>query len=188
MRIKFSDILGILIISFILIAWLFSCASCSSSKDIHKDTNKVEDTRLQEKSDSIRILKTDNERLTSENIQLRYFGVDYDTVYVKGDTIKNTITIHDGDISVSGRIKSAHFTESAFNKNTQSKSKTVDSSGKNTIREITYLKTVTITKTKHTQISFLNWILFIVIGVVIGVIICNYKKIQSWIISHSVRL
>lgn len=150
----------------ILMAFLVCVfASCS----VHKSTASSDTNVLREYEDSIRILKTENDRLFSENLELQYLGISFDTIRVPGDTVRNTIVIHDGHIEATGRIKDAKVSTSIYTSLLLSKDRTIDSltkvKSKEVIRVVTKDREV-----KKTFIPFWVWL------VIIGLVIFNFRN------------
>lgn len=116
--------LGVLLI--ILLALLFS--SCTTSKTVQKESIKSERETILE--DSVRVLTKEVEHLLQEKRSNEYGMIRFDTVFVPGDTVINTVVIKDGNIEAKGRIKYVEVNKSVYEKLLVQKDKIIDSLSK----------------------------------------------------------
>lgn len=160
----------IVIAAAILIAIAFS--SCNTSKHTQQSMVSFDSSYLKEQQDSVRVLKTENERLQSEIDEMTYAGVQFDTLFIAGknDTIINTVTItKEGDIKATGNILSAYVSKSVLTKIVNEKQATVDSLSKALDTEKKNIKTIVETKEVEKKVKVLpGWIWFLVVIGVIG--------------------
>jgi hypothetical protein len=118
---KHDTVFGVAL-TFVIFAFVWGCnVSCTTQKQIQ--TLRVDSTS--EKIDSVKLLQEEVNRLTNENIQLQYLGISFDTV--RGDTIRNVITIHEGNIEASGKIVSAKVATSFLQRVVVEQKRTIDS-------------------------------------------------------------
>lgn len=121
-----DTILWLLVLSIALLIIVFA-SSCTSSKAVTKTV--VDSTSLTEKSDSIRLLKSERDRFEELYNELIYSGVIFDTLKVT-DTVNHFNTVYitkDGEIKATGNIKSASVSKSIIQSIIASKDKTIDS-------------------------------------------------------------
>lgn len=145
--------------------------TCSCSVQKHIVSENKDSSVIKEYQDSVRILTTENNKLFSENLQLQYLGVKFDTLFVKGDTIRNTVTIHDGNIEASGRIISASVSKTFYSSLLASKDRTIDSLSKVKAKET--VKVVTEYKDRTVKKTFIPWWVWL-IGLVL--LAFNFRK------------
>ena len=69
---------------------MLAVSGCNSQK--HITENRFDSTWTKNVQDSNRLLRQEVEKLTGDIQQLIYAGVYFDTVYLKGDTVRDTIT------------------------------------------------------------------------------------------------
>jgi hypothetical protein len=167
---KWKNIDRILFVALTLIIgaliMLFSFG-CSSTKEVLKMRTVVDSTVINEKSDSIRLLTIENEKLTSEKRELEFGVIRFDTVFV-GDTISNTVTIHDGVIEAKGHIVSAVLTKSVLTKIVNEKNRVIDSLSLVKNKVLNHYYKVTEIKEKKVKRSFLNFWWLLAIGFIGG--------------------
>ncbi len=77
----------------LLLALVVAALSCTTTKHIVSQKATIDSTAVIEKSDSIRMLLMENETLTKQVEEMQYGVVRFDTVFVPGDTVVNTVRI-----------------------------------------------------------------------------------------------
>ena len=155
----------------ILIALL---SSCTSSKSVFKQT--TDSTYLKELADSVRVLRSENSRLTAEISEMQYASVRFDTVYVPGDTVINTVTItKEGEVKASGRVSSAYVSKSVLTKIVNEQNRVIDSLKE--LKEKVNVVTRTEYKDKVKKVSFIPWWVFLLCLPFLGLYV--YEKIKK---------
>jgi hypothetical protein len=148
----------------LVIVLVIGLTSCTSTKEVTKRVELVDSTVVKSLSDSIRLLKSENQRLTADITELQYSGVRFDTVYIPGDTITNTVTItKEGEIKASGRVSAAYVSKSTLTRIISEYSRVIDSL--KAVKQTEQIRTVTKIeyKDKVKKVSFIPfwvWILF----------------------------
>lgn len=160
-------------IVLLVVLLMILLAACNSTKQVSKQTTTVDSSHVKELSDSIRLLKTENEKLIADIREMQYGSVIFDTVYMPGDTIVNTVTItKEGEIKASGRVSAAYVSKSVLTKIVNEKQRVIDSLSQVKQRETVKLVTRTEYKDKFVKRSFMAgwwlWILFFLAGVYVG--------------------
>lgn len=166
-------------LALFLIGMVVVFSSCTSTKHITTQTLNKDSLRVEEQSDSIRVLKSEINRLTSEVNELQFGVVRFDTVFVAGDTVKNIVTIHDGNIEAKGRIISAVVSKNVYTKIIAENQRLIDS-----LRAVkNKIETKVVTKTEYVdrkvKRSFLTWWIFFLIGAASMYVVLNWKKIAK---------
>ena len=165
MKIIRSYIYLLIAITLAVLAML-AVSGCNSQK--HITENRFDSTWTKNVQDSNRLLRQEVEKLTGDIQQLIYAGVYFDTVYLKGDTVRDTITNTvviktDGSIEAKGRISSAYVSKNTMLKLVAEKQKTIDSFSLALSNEKMNVKTVDRVVTKKT--SFIPLYMFLIIAV-----------------------
>lgn len=170
---------------FMLLLFLL-LSGCNSTKQVTKQTKTVDSSHIKELSDSIRLLKTENEKLTADIRELQYAQVLFDTIYMPGDTVVNTITItKDGEIKATGRITAGYVTKNVLTKIVAEKNRVIDSLASLKQKETVKLVTRTEYKDKYVKTNFLSqWWLFPA-GMIFMAAIIYRRKILSLLNSKS---
>ena len=145
---------------------MLAVSGCNSQKHIIE--NRFDSTWTKNVQDSNRLLRQEVEKLTGDIQQLIYAGVYFDTVYLKGDTVRDTITNTvviktDGSIEAKGRISSAYVSKNTMMKLVAEKQATIDSFALALKNEKMNVKTVDRVVTKKT--SFIPFYMFLIIAV-----------------------
>lgn len=126
---------------------LFICVclnifSCTTTKHVEK----VKSERETVLEDSVRLLSVELDRMEKERRESEYGVIRFDTVFVPGDTIVNTVTIKEGAIEAKGRIKYVEVNKSVYEKIISQKDKIIDSLAR--IKRIERVVTETVYKDK----------------------------------------
>lgn len=156
-----------LLIALVLAVLLILAVSgCNSQKHIIE--SRFDSTWTKNVQDSNKLLRHEVEKLTEDIQQLIYAGVYFDTVWLKGDTVRDTITNtvvikSDGSIEAKGRISSAYVSKNTMLKLVAEKQKTIDSLSVALSDEKMNIKTVDRVVTKKT--SFIPLYMFLIIAV-----------------------
>jgi competence protein ComGC len=156
-----------LLIALVLAVLLILAVSgCNSQKHIIE--SRFDSTWTKNVQDSNKLLRHEVEKLTEDIQQLIYAGVYFDTVWLKGDTVRDTITNTvviktDGSIEAKGRISSAYVSKNTMLKLVAEKQKTIDSFSLALSNEKMNVKTVDRVVTKKT--SFIPLYMFLIIAV-----------------------
>ena len=146
--------LGVLLI--ILLALLFS--SCTTTKTVQKESIKSEREVVLE--DSVRVLTKEVEQLLQEKRSNEYGVIRFDTVFIPGDTVINTVVIKDGNIEAKGRIKYVEVNKSVYEKLLVQKDKIIDSLSKLKQKEVVKTEVKTVDKVvKRSFIPFWVWVI-----------------------------
>lgn len=175
-NVKLHLIWFLLILIMAMFVILFT--SCSVTKKSQTDTNVKETTREQILTDSLHLMKSENDRLTSEISQLQYAGVVFNTDTVNHhDTITNTVEItKEGAIKATGNIGSAYVSKSFYSKLIAEKDKRYDSLLKKK-QEVLYItKTIDTHTTTNVKRSLLNFWWLLIVGAVFGIFIHHKTK------------
>ena len=133
---------------------------CSSTKQVQKVS--VDSTYIKELEARNQILSSDVSRLTTEVNELQYGFVRFDTVYLPGDTVVNTVTItKEGEIKATGRVSTAYVSKNLMTRIIAEKERIIDSLS--TLKQKETVRVVTEYKDKYVKRSFLNfwWLLLI---------------------------
>jgi hypothetical protein len=104
-----------LLIFTILILWVLSCwlQSCSTTKTLAKSDT----TSLKEVDSLTKVVKSWQAKYEQISTSIIGSHVIFDTLYVPGDTVINTVTVKaDGSIEASGRLKSLSVSNSSIQK------------------------------------------------------------------------
>ena len=145
---------------------MLAVSGCNSQK--HITEKRFDSTWTKNVQDSNRLLRQEVEKLTGDIQQLIYAGVYFDTVWLKGDTVRDTITNTvviktDGSIEAKGRISSAYVSKNTMMKLVAEKQATIDSFALALKNEKMNVKTVDRVVTKKT--SFIPLYMFLIIAV-----------------------
>lgn len=188
------------IVPFIILVMVL-LASCTSTKQVSKQTTTVDSSYIKELESWNKMLITENERLNVENHELQYNSVEFDSTdcpptqiiidercnvdsitAVLRDQFASTVKIHaDGTIEAKGRLVRANASMQKLQKFVFEQSRTIDSLKK--VKQKETVKTVTKTeyKDKYVKRSFMTgwwlWLLFFLAGVFVGV--KYYRFIKS---------
>lgn len=147
-----------------LIAYILS--GCTSTKLVTKETRLVDSTAVKELSDSVRVLTSENNRLTALVEEMQYASVRFDTVYMPGDTVINTVTItKEGDIKATGKISSAYVSKSVLTKIVNEQNRVIDSLKSVKQKEIIRTFTKTEFKDKFKKVTVFPWWFWLITGV-----------------------
>lgn len=153
----------VLFIALVLFSFPQSC-----TRVVTKNIEVTDSTAIKSLEDSLALHKKINDELSSELTLAQLAGVKFDTLYVPGDTIVNTVTIReDGEITAKGRIKSATISKDLTYKIISKKQETIDSLKNALSEEKKNVKVVEKQIEKKTKV-FVGWWLLI-IGFVGGV-------------------
>lgn len=158
----------------IVIILLLAAFGCNTEKHITKERVIVDSTALKEKTDSIYYLKQENERLEAKVRELTYTQVLFDTVFLAGDTVVNTVIVkEDGTIEAAGKIKSLTISKQLLVNVIAEKNRMIDSLVKVKQKENVVVQKVTETKTrdvvKKVVPGYVWWLL--ILGIAGGIII-----------------
>lgn len=155
MKLLVAYLLGVLLI--VLLALLFS--SCTTTKTGKKEQFKSERETILE--DSVRVLTKEVEQLLQEKRSNEYGVIRFDTVFIPGDTVINTVVIKDGNIEAKGRIKYVEVNKSVYEKIISQKDKIIDSISKLKQKEIVKTVYKGVDKVvKRSFIPFWVWVIF----------------------------
>jgi len=177
MKIIRSYIYLLIAITLAVLAML-AVSGCNSQKHIIE--SRFDSTWTKNVQDSNKLLRHEVEKLTEDIQQLIYAGVYFDTVYLKGDTVRDTITNTvviktDGSIEAKGRISSAYVSKNTMLKLVAEKQKTIDSLSVALSDEKMNIKTVDRVVTKKT--SFIPLWVFLIFAVLAAMnILVMYKN------------
>jgi hypothetical protein len=149
---------------------ILTLCGCSSTKNVTKENR--DSSVIKEYQDSLRVLSIENEKLLNENLQLQYLGISFDTVFLPGDTIRNTITVREGSIIASGRIKNAKVGTSNYEKILSEKDRLIDSL--KTVKSKETVRVVTEYKDKVVKRTVFPWWFLLIAGAVF-IIIRKFK-------------
>jgi len=153
-RLMLVYVLGALII--ILLALLSQ--SCTTTKTVQKESIKSEREVVLE--DSVRVLTKEVEQLLQEKRSNEYGVIRFDTVFIPGDTVINTVVIKDGNIEAKGRIKYVEVNKSVYEKLLVQKDKIIDSLSKLKQKEVVKTEVKTVDKVvKRSFIPFWVWVI-----------------------------
>ena len=158
-RLMLVYVLGALII--ILLALLSQ--SCTTTKTVQKESIKSERETILE--DSVRVLTKEVEQLLQEKRSNEYGVIRFDTVFIPGDTVINTVVIKDGNIEAKGRIKYVEVNKSVYEKLLVQKDKIIDSLSKLKQKEVVKTEVKTVDKVK--KVSFIPWWVWLIVGVLL---------------------
>jgi hypothetical protein len=177
MKIIRSYIYLLIAITLAVLAML-AVSGCNSQKHIIE--SRFDSTWTKNVQDSNKLLRHEVEKLTEDIQQLIYAGVYFDTVWLKGDTVRDTITNtvvikSDGSIEAKGRISSAYVSKNTMLKLVAEKQKTIDSLSVALSDEKMNIKTVDRVVTKKT--SFIPLWVFLIFAVLAAMnILVMYKN------------
>lgn len=126
---KNYSLIGVIVYVFLVwIVVLVLAFGCNTEKHIVKERVVVDSTAIKEKSDSIWLLKREIERMEAQIREMTYTQVLFDTVYIAGDTIVNTVIIKDnGEVEAAGRIKSLTISKQLLVNIIKEKDRVIDS-------------------------------------------------------------
>lgn len=142
-----------------LIAYILS--GCTSTKQVYKET--TDSSHLKELEAQNRVLYSENERLLKEVRELQYAEVRFDTVFLKGDTVVNTITItKEGEVKATGKIVSANLTKNVLTKIVKEKDRIIDSLSQ--LKQKETVKVVTEYKDKYKKVTVFPWWFLMITG------------------------
>lgn len=156
--------------------------SCTSTKNVATKHETIDSTAFNEKSDSIRNLRIENQRLTQEIHELQYAGVVFDSsrcppsiinvpkdcnvdsILALLDMFKNKVKIYaDGTIEAEGKLKSAYYSKDKLTKVIVELQRVNDSLRLVKAKTETIVKTDIITKEKKVKRSvFTMWWLLLI--------------------------
>jgi ElaB/YqjD/DUF883 family membrane-anchored ribosome-binding protein len=159
----------IFIWSALLILLMSSCASVKKSVSSTKST--VDSSVIAEKDSIIRVEKSKRERIESELRELQVTGISFDTIFLPGDTILNTVTVRtDGTVDAMGRIKSVTVTNQKLQRTLKDLQEDYDSLAQVKQRVETKVIKETVTKTKNVKRTWPWWWFAIcaAIGLIVG--------------------
>jgi len=142
---------------------LILLASCTTSKSSQKEQFKSERETILE--DSVRVLTKEVEQLLQEKRSNEYGMIRFDTVFIPGDTVINTVVIKDGNIEAKGRIKYVEVNKSVYEKLLVQKDKIIDSLSKLKQKEVVKTEVKTVDKVK--KVSFIPWWVWLIVGVLL---------------------
>lgn len=171
-----------ILLSIIYATALILAFSCTTTKHIATNRTTIDSTVLNEKSDSIRNLQIENQRLSQEIHELQYAGVVFDSARCPPSVInvpedcnvdsllmllsiyQNKVKIlADGTIEAQGKIKSAYYTKDKLSKVIAELQRVNDSLKVVKAKTETVVKTEVVTKEKKVKRSFLNmWWLYLI--------------------------
>jgi hypothetical protein len=178
-----------------IIILIFSASACTSTKDIAKNKTVVDSTVIKDLQDSVRVLKTENAHLSTEIRELQYSGVSFqdrcDTaalrrILTSGLVDKSVIEeyLHqmaecsdqvkiasDGTIEAKGKLKSAYYSSDKLTRMVYDLKRENDSLRSVKQKTIDHYYKITETKIKHSKTRVLNFLIFLLIGAVGGVLI-----------------
>lgn len=161
----------LLTILLLMVLFVSTCvlAGCTSTKQVSKSSTNVDSSAIKERDEEIRILKAENERLNIEIRELQFAEVRFDTVFVKGDTVVNTVVItKDGEVQAKGNIVSAVVSKNILTKIVNEKQRVIDSLSKALTSEKANVKKVVEVKEKEVKRSvfpgWMWWLLLIAFG------------------------
>lgn len=144
------------------LTFVMAVYGCTSTKEVTKTEVRVDSTKIQELSDSIRYLMTENSKLSTTISELTYGGVVFDTLHLR-DTIINTITVRpDGTIEASGRIKELKFSINRQKQIIENLTRMVDSLRVLKDKVKTETKYVSVTKDKTKKTTMFPWYLLVI--------------------------
>lgn len=160
-----------------ILSVLLALASCTSvKKSISSTKTIVDSTVIDEKDSIIRVEKSKRERLESELRELQVTGISFDTIFLPGDTIINTVTVRtDGTVDATGRIKSVTVTNQKLQRTLKDLQEDYDSLAQVKQRVETKVITNTVEKTKNVKRTWPWWWFAIcaVVGFVLGAVFRN---------------
>jgi hypothetical protein len=182
MKVKF------ILIAVLIAAIIFALSlGCATNKHIISTTNNKDSSAIIEKMDSIRVLKQENERLTSEIHELQYAGVVFDSsrcppsiitidkncnvdsILAILDEYKNKVKVYaDGTIEAQGRLKSAYYSKDKLTTFIIELQRINDSlklaKQKEIVKVITETKTVDRAVKRKFMTGWYMWLLFFILG------------------------
>lgn len=153
------------IICSILIFFILTCGACTSTK--HVKSSSFDSTWVKSVLDSNRVLRSENSLLQQDINAMKYIGVYFDTLYLPGDTVVNTVEVtKEGDVKATGRIKSASFSEKYYQKLVWKLQSRLDSLSKSRSEEKTRIvyKDREVQKKVKVFTQFYWWILMFALG------------------------
>lgn len=154
----------------------------SCTRVITKSIQLTDSTAIKIWKDSVDFHKKINEELLSELSSSQLNKILFDTLFVPGDTVYNTITVKEtGEIVAKGKIKSAYLSRDFAIKIAQQKQIQIDSLQKALTDEKKMVKVVEKEIYKKTKVFIGWWLLIIgfIFGIYIGV---RYKDYFTKII------
>lgn len=148
------------LIPLLIILVLLGSQSCT--RLITKNIQVTDSTAIKSLQDSISFHKKLNEELSTELNLAQLSGVKFDTLFVPGDTVVNTITIREGgELIATGRIKSASVSKDFSLRLVKQKQQQVDSLAKLLAEERKTVKVVDREVEKKTRV-FVGWWLLVI--------------------------
>lgn len=94
--------------AFLLIAFAMFFSSCRSVKEVTRTEIIYDSTAINENDSLLQVKQERIISLENEIKESQYSGIVFDTLFLPGDTVRNTVIIReDGSIEAAGRIKAA---------------------------------------------------------------------------------
>ncbi len=171
------DSLFTALLILIILATLWLCSGCNTTK--HTVSEKKTDTREQELTDSLNLVKSERDRFEQLYNEIQYAGVIFDTIAIR-DTVNQLNTVYitkEGEIKAEGNIKSASVSKTVFNKIIAEKDRLIDSL--RYVKSKTEVKKETVYKERIVKRS--TWLFWLIVGLISGVAISNRAKIISFL-------
>jgi len=156
-----SDVLFIILLSFMLIMMAVGMCSCNTTKDVQKSYIEKDSLTVKSLQDSVRMLTLENNKLTEEIRELNYSGVIFDTVAVN-DTIRTVVIRPDGTIEAKGNIKSASFSSEKLTTRIREMQKLIDSLRLVKEQVRTEYRYISESKDKHKETTVFPWYLLVI--------------------------
>lgn len=152
-----------LTINFLIaLSFVLAVHGCTTSKNVVKTDVRIDSTKVQELSDSIRYLMNENHKLSTTISELTYGGIVFDTLHIH-DTITNTVIVRpDGTIEANGRIKELKFSVSRQKQIIENLTRMVDSLKVLKEKVKTETKYVSVTKDKTKKTTMFPWYLLVI--------------------------
>lgn len=175
MKNTFGDFVFRLMMTVMVVVLLIGCfTSCSTQKHTTSTVTVVDSTSLKVKEDSIRYYKHQVSVLLQEIKEMQYSQVLFDTVFIAGDTVVNTVIVkEDGTIEATGKIKSLTVATNKLTKLIEQKNLIIDSLSKLKQTERVEYKTKTEYKDRVIKRSFIPLWIWIVMA---GLLIFSFRK------------
>lgn len=149
----------------IIMGFIGCLSSCNVDKNVQKVV--VDSTALKIKEDSIHFLKKIVDKLEAEIREMEYSEIIFDTVYVLGDTVVNTVIVReDGTIEATGKIKSLTITKDKLTRIINEKNLIIDSLSK--VKQKERIEYKTTTKTVEKKVRFIPWWFWLIAATVLG--------------------
>lgn len=140
---------------FIILFLMGTLSGCTTTKEV----SKTDSTYTKDLEQQVRSLQIENEKLTTEIHQLQYSEVRYDTIYIPGDTVVNTVTItKEGEVNAKGRISSVTVAKTLLSRIIAEKDKTIDSL--TLLKQRETVKVVTVDKYK--KVTVFPWYFWLI--------------------------